>query len=134
METDTESLHQDDADGQGLQGDLFGCRTKIRDRHAKIRNDAPIAAKADPVTSLLAEENLTISGARSEKKKKLLEFLLSRGEPLTSFEISRAIGWDRHETAKRLPDARADGLVENGPIRECRITGRPALTWQVVRA
>jgi hypothetical protein len=25
---------------------------------------------------------------------------------------------------------RADGLVENGPIRTCRITGRPALTWR----
>ncbi len=134
MGTDTESLHQNDANGQGLQSDLFGRHAKTRTRPVKIRNDAPIAAKVDPVTSLWADENLTILGARSEKKKKLLDFLRSRREPLTSFEISRGIGWDRHETAKRLPDARTNGLVENGPIRDCRITGRQALTWQVVRA
>jgi hypothetical protein len=127
MGTDTESLQQNGDSGQWRQANLFG-------RPAKIRNVEPIAAKGDPVTSLWAAETLTLSGARAEKKKKLLDFLRSCREPLTSFEISTAMGCDRHETAKRLPDARADALVENGPIRKCRITGRRSLTWQVVRA
>ena len=126
MRTDRESLHQKGARGEGLQTDLF-------DRPAKIRNTAAITAKADPATSVWAAENLTISGVRSEKKKRLLDFLRTCREPLTSFEISRVMGWDRHDVAKRLPDARADGLVENGPVRECRITARRALTWRAVR-
>lgn len=63
----------------------------------------------------------------------MISFLQTCSEPLTSFEIAKAMSWDRHDTAKRLPDLRDDGLVVNGPIRQCRITGRQSLTWRAVR-
>jgi hypothetical protein len=127
MGTDTESLHQNGDGGKCLQGELFR-------RSARIRNAAPIAAKADPVSSLLAAQDITTSGKRSERKCALINFLRTRSESLTSYEIALALGWDRHETAKRLPDARADALVENGPMRRCRVTNRWSLTWRVARA
>jgi len=101
---------------------------------APITNRAAISARKDPITSLLAAQDITLSGARSEKKREMVNFLRTCRDPMTSFEIAMAIGWDRHAAARRLPDARADGLVENGPIRPCRISGRPSITWRVVRA
>jgi hypothetical protein len=92
-------------------------------------NQQVLAATGDPVTSLLAAEHFTTSGKRSEKKRAMLHFLLTQSEPLTSFEIAVAMGWDRHDVAKRLPDLRADGFAMNGPLRPCRITGKAALTW-----
>jgi hypothetical protein len=95
-------------------------------------NRAPIAAKADPITSLLAAQNLTLSGARSAKKRRLVEFLRTCREPLTSLEISRALDLERHDVAKRLPDARRDGHLQNGPMRNCRVSGRLGVTWKAV--
>jgi hypothetical protein len=124
------ALREDDR-----QHSLFGGhdQPRVTQTAPRIANRAPIAAKRDPITSMLAAQDLTLSGARSAKKRELVEFLRTRSEPLTSFEISAAIGWDRHEAAKRLPDARRDGLLENGDMRLCRITGRLAMTWRAVR-
>jgi len=101
---------------------------------SRIANRAPLSAKRNPITSLLAAQDVTLSGARSAKKRRLVEFLRTCREPLTSFEVARALDLDRHDVAKRLPDAKRDGFLENGAMRLCRITGRLALTWRVVRA
>ncbi len=124
------AVREDDQPGQG---NLFSDAPRVRSSSAPIANRGPIARRNGPITSLLAAQELTVSGARSEKKRKLLDFLRTQIDPMTSFEIAMALGWDRHETAKRLPDLRADALVENGPMRRCRVTNRWSLTWRVVR-
>jgi hypothetical protein len=118
------------------QPSLFGEHDKPRATRsaAPIANRAAISARKDPVTSLLAAQDVTLSGARSQTKRALVDFLRTRRDPMTSYEIAMALGWDRHVVAKRLPDARADALVENGSMRRCRVTNRWALTWRVVRA
>jgi hypothetical protein len=40
-------------------------------------------------------------------------------------------GLDRHMVARRLPDLKHDGLVEQGEMRTCKVTGRKAVTWRV---
>jgi hypothetical protein len=52
---------------------------------------------------------------------------------MTSFEIARAGGFDRVATARRLPDCVMDGLVHRCPMRSCRVTGKPAITWRIGR-
>ena len=99
------------------QGALFGDR-------------APLASRADPVTSHAAAADLTTSGVRAARKAAVLDFLRRQAHPITSFELARGMGIDRHDAAKRLPDLRRDGLVVNGAARACKITGRPALTWR----
>jgi hypothetical protein len=92
----------------------------------------PIAAKADPVSSHLAAAEITASGLRAGQKAELLEWLRGALEPLTSAEISAASGFDRHGVARRLPDLAADKLVERCPIRDCRQSRRPAVTWRAL--
>lgn len=36
---------------------------------------------------------------------------------------------DRHDVARRLPDARVAGLVANGNARRCAVTSKMAVTW-----
>lgn len=58
----------------------------------RINNRAPIAAKSGPITSLLAAQDITLSGVRSAKKRELVEFLRTRfGDP-HEFRISRVDG------------------------------------------
>jgi hypothetical protein len=92
----------------------------------------PIAAKTDPITSHLAASEITASGLRAGQKRELLEWLRGVREPLTSAEISAASGFDRHGVARRLPDLAADKLVERCLIRDCRQSGRPAVTWRAL--
>jgi hypothetical protein len=88
------------------QPNLFEHDKPRADGTGPIANRAAISARKDPVTSLLAAQDVTLSGARSEKKRELVSFLRTRREPMTSYEIAMALGWDRHAAARRLPDAR----------------------------
>lgn len=94
-------------------------------------NRAPIAANCDPISSHLAAAEVTASGLRASQKAELLAWLQGR-EALTSAEIAAASCLDRHGVARRLPDLAADGLIERCPIRVCRQSGRPAVTWRAL--
>jgi CRP-like cAMP-binding protein len=90
----------------------------------------PIARRSDPVTSHLAAEQITASGARSKQAAACLAAVrMNPGS--TSAELAVAAGIDRYTAARRLPELRARGEVSNGPARLCRVTGRAALTWVV---
>ncbi len=102
-------------------------------------NAAPLARTRDPDTSKAAAQSLTQSGARSRQKDAILEFLKDpksySGINLlfcrTAHEISQESGIEHPVVHKRLPDLRRDGLVVNGPVRKCNVTGRQSLTWKV---
>ncbi len=92
-------------------------------------NREPIAANVDPVTSHFAAAEITRSGLRSCQKAAVLAGL--RMYPnLTSAELAVTWALDRYLVARRLPDLMHDGLVEQGEIRNCRVTGRKAVTWK----
>ncbi len=93
-------------------------------------NREPIAANVDPITSHIAAQQITQSGARDSQKRKVLD-ALRKYPNKTSAELALAAAMDRYLVAKRLPDLMHDGLVEQGSIRTCRISGRPAVTWRV---
>jgi CRP-like cAMP-binding protein len=48
---------------------------------------------------------------------------------LTAAEIAQAVGLERHEPSRRLPELRDQGLIINGDLRICRARGRRSLTW-----
>ncbi len=98
-------------------------------------NAAPLARRNDPATSKAAAAVLTASGGRESAKAKVLEALRNssyarRNEACTSWELNKASMIQHPTVHKRLPDLRRDGLVENGPVRKCSVTGRPSLTWK----
>jgi hypothetical protein len=103
-------------------------------RQAKLfENTAPIAANADPITSHLAAEELTDSGARDAQKYAVLSALRLEIVPPTSRELSQAAKLDRYVVARRLPDLEADGWARKVGQRKCSITDRQCVTWEAVR-
>ena len=50
----------------------------------------------------------------------------------TSAECAQLSGLNRHEAARRLPELRHAGLVENAPARTCHVTGNRSITWRPV--
>jgi len=79
----------------------------------------------DPPTSALASRHIESSGAARMQRSRCLDAVIeSPGQ--TAREIEDRIGVKAH---KRLPELREAGLVVNGPIRTCRVTGRRAMTW-----
>jgi len=96
-------------------------------------NRAPIAANVDPITSHLAAAEITSNGTRDTQKRAVLNALLEEPLNITSMELARRMGVDRHMVAKRLPDLEDDGLVERQPERNCSVTKRKAITWRAAR-
>jgi hypothetical protein len=99
-------------------------------RRVRSPRPAPLAAAADPVSSHLAAAEITASGQRDSQKRAILSALREQLSPCTSMELARAAGIDRYIVARRLPDLERDGLVERGQMRNCDVTGRPAIAWR----
>ncbi len=93
-----------------------------------FQNNEPIARNVDPITSKLSEDSLTKSGLRDRQKLMVLE-IVKKNPGLTSRELAHVSKVNNEVLHKRLPDLRADDLVENGEIRICAVTGHKALTW-----
>lgn len=91
----------------------------------------PAAATADPVTSKLSSAEITGSGQRQAQTEDAAN-LVKLTPGLTSLELARRWGRDRHSLAKRLSDARRLGWVAQGPARTCAVSGRMAVVWQTV--
>lgn len=94
-------------------------------------NKQPIARNSDPVTSHIAAEDITASGLRNSQKAEVLRWLKDSREAPTSAELAHRSGLDRHMVARRLPDLERDGLVRKGASRDCGVSNRPAVTWEV---
>ena len=94
-------------------------------------NRQPIAASADPASSHIAAQQLTANGARGRQKRLVLDALRVFVKPPTSAELAHVAKLDRHLVARRLPDLKADGFVEQRDMRTCTVTGHRAVTWRV---
>jgi len=89
----------------------------------------PIARRDDPETSKAAARDVTASGKRAKQAAECLS-AVRMFPSSTSAELAVSAGLDRYTAARRLPELRSRGLVENGPARLCRVTGRAAMTWR----
>jgi predicted HTH transcriptional regulator len=96
-------------------------------------NREPLAASVDPATSHIAAHEITRTGLRGRQKKQVLE-AVKRFPDRTSAELALTLNLDRYAVARRLPDLMHDGLVEQGPARNCSVTGHKAVTWKVINA
>lgn len=100
--------------------------------------DKPRAAKRDPETSHRVGEQLEKSGALSDSRYYTLVALRIwegwHSTPPTSRELADGNARLRTEYARRLPELREMGFVEQRPARVCRDGGRPSMTWAVTEA
>ena len=88
----------------------------------------PASRSTDPVTSNLAEAEVTSSGARRAQADEVLS--MARAMPgATSAEIARGHFPTMIKARRRLPDLERAGLVKRGEPRKCNVTGRLSLTW-----
>lgn len=93
----------------------------------------PVARATDPATSHLAAEAITASGARDAQAQLAAEAV--RKHPgHTSNELAELCPLDRYALARRLPECATAGAVRRGQSRECRVSGRSAVTWWPVEA
>ena len=86
------------------------------------------ARTQDPVTSHEAAHAMEASGIAAAHRQRCLA-AVEATPGLTAAEIAEAVGLDRHEPSRRLPELRDQGLVLNGDLRICRARGRRSLTW-----
>ena len=93
-------------------------------------SESPIAASRDPWTSHAAAREVTRSGTRAIQQNVCLG-AVRMWPNCTSAELAGRINSDRWMTARRLPELRAAGLLKNGEARQCSVTGRLCLTWEL---
>jgi len=99
------------------------------------RIETPAARRTDPESSHLAADHITKTNARSDRHHAILR-AVQENPGLTSRELAKLSGGDRHEFAKRLPELRTAGAVlnpkdENGKrkLTKCSVGGMLAMTW-----
>jgi DNA-binding MarR family transcriptional regulator len=91
-----------------------------------------IARNTDPITSHIAAQQITLSGARGRQQRIALRAVIEH-PGLTSRELAALCSLDRYQMARRLPELEEADLVAKGPARQCKAGGRPAVTWLVGR-
>lgn len=79
-------------------------------------------------TSLLAY--MAESYSFSHKQSIVYAFLRGFG-PKTNSEIAKGLGWPINTVTPRVKELRTIGIVVDGGIRACGITGRNAHVWRV---
>src|SRR5262245_27766047 len=99
-----------------------------------FENSAPLAAHSDPITSHMAAQEVTDSGARDAQKRSVLASLRREIAPPTSRELAISAKLDRYLVARRLPDLESDGKVRKAGMRMCSISNRMCVTWAIMRS
>lgn len=88
-----------------------------------------LSRKTDPESSRLAADEVAVSGAADNQREACLKVVLKK-PGLTSAEIAKNLGFDRHQAARRLPELRDQvSLIINGEPRKCAVTNRKSITW-----
>lgn len=92
------------------------------------RIETPAARNTDPRSSHLAAAEVTVTGRRHDHQQ-IVTAAVHAHPGLTSAELTKYTGLERHEVARRLPDAAVAGKVVRGAERRCANSGRIAVTW-----
>jgi CRP-like cAMP-binding protein len=87
----------------------------------------------DPRTSLEAAILMDATGTATKHRIACLAEV-RRLPGQTAAEIAKAIGLERHEPSRRLPELRTAGDVRNGLSRICTVQGHRSMTWWPVEA
>jgi CRP-like cAMP-binding protein len=86
------------------------------------------AHRDDPVTSRQAAARMNCSGRASKQRARV--FAMIEATPgKTTAELAEIHGTDRALVARRCPELRERGLVENRDARLCSVNGTNAMTW-----
>lgn len=97
----------------------------------------PTARTVDPDTSKDAAKALKRSGRQAAQcadvLARLREYIDAWGEAPTCAELADGDAALIHVFGRRLPDLREAGRVVNAGKRQCRKTGRQAMTWEAWR-
>jgi CRP-like cAMP-binding protein len=92
-----------------------------------------LSRTTDPQTSREAAALMDATGtATAHRDACLAEVKRLPGQ--TAAEIAKALGLERHEPSRRLPELRQRGLVRNGTSRICAVQGHRSMTWWTVEA
>jgi hypothetical protein len=92
-----------------------------------------LSRTTDPQTSRDAAALMEATGtATAHRATCLAEVKRLPGQ--TAAEIAQALGMERHEPSRRLPELRQRGLVRNGISRICMVQGHRSMTWWPVEA
>lgn len=97
----------------------------------------PAARTVDPETSKDSARALKRSGKQAAQCAEVLaalrEYIETWGDSPTCVELANGDAALVHIFGRRLPDLREAGRVVNAGKRQCRITGRQAMTWELWR-
>ena len=96
-------------------------------RQIIISLEAQIARESDPISSHLAADEITRSGARVRQLVAVL-ILVCQHPGKTSLELAQ-YGLDRYIIARRLPELERSGTVERGGFTLCSVGSRTAIKW-----
>lgn len=88
----------------------------------------PAARDSDQRSSHAAAEAITMSGAR-RKQHGMATAAVASYPGHTSLELAGCSGMDRCVLARRLPECETAGTVRRGQMRQCKVSGRLAMTW-----
>jgi hypothetical protein len=92
---------------------------------------APIVRKHDPVSSLLAADEMVDSGKLAERERVALG-LVNLHPGKTGEELDQLAGAKKREISKRLAGLAQKRQIVRGrkeEMRACSVTGRLCLTW-----
>lgn len=102
----------------------------MRIEYQRWRDSRRMSHRHDPDTSRQAARRAVASGSVDDHVRRVVAAVRTR-PGMTSAELAQHAGLERHEAARRLPDAEKRGLVRKGPARKCSLSGRAAVTWHV---
>lgn len=89
----------------------------------------PLSRSGDPATS---KEAASGAAKRAVADRERCLAVLRDGAALTSAEVAKCAGIERHAAARRLPELLDAGLVVKGEVRVCAVNGTRAAVWKIV--
>jgi len=88
----------------------------------------PNYRKSDPLSSMLAGDEVTESGTRQNQCDAVFD-AVQKMPRATARELAEAFNLDRYAVSRRLADLCHQGLVRKSSSRKCDIGKRLSCTW-----
>ena len=88
----------------------------------------PNYRKSDPLSSMLAGDEVTNNGVRQNQCDAVFE-AVQKSPRRTARELAEEFGIDRYAVSRRLADLAHQGLIRKSSSRTCEIGKRLSCTW-----